>query len=868
MLRHLSAASILTMQKEIDLLRHKFRDGRAELFRCVSWDCSSRDLLEAHASLVDGILREIYEISCRAADSKALRSARSGLAIVATGGYGRRELNPYSDIDIAFIPSEEADPWVEALVHTAFRLVMDVFLSLRDIHVGYAFRPIAEASAWAVNTKTALLDLRHICGDSELAVKLSLRMREVLSPLDLMHESWAAGDRTQKSPRSLYTVEPNLKEGPGALRDLHRGRWIFKLLIRVDDQSLNQALKGQAGVSERQLAAVHDAANWFWRARTWLHLSAGKLSDVLITNYQDRIARELNDCSAQEWLSRHFAYSETLARFHETAVLALLRGPLTVDGSLLQDGSLHLLSDFRKPVSKTSLFLVSQRYSIPISLGDLKRLGEERESALDVKEPLYEEVCAFDEILSESRGIAPTLRFLSEFGILDRFIPNYSEVMRFVPPDPAHRYTVGDHSMRMVEHLERLRSGRDPKEQRFTDLLAQCPHFDMLCLAALLHDAGKLMPGTDHCEAGAELAKSVSIRLNLAPEKREILDVLVRQHLLLVRTARLYDLKSTHVIRKSIAQVPNLEALHHLYVFTYVDTCAVADNNWTSTDFRDLEDLYRQIRDHFTRDAEKPVGHKAREESSALIREKLAALQTKNETAVLKHCDSMPASYVLNTPLEEIAFHLQLLDRLETENVVLDIYNQPGEDYSELTICALDDPKPGMLAKITGVLYGCNADIQKAQAFTMEKENRVVLDTLWVRSNGLQISESKARRIRSALKDVLTGTQTVGHFLDLAGKRPPRGIVLDTIDLHNDLSEEHTVVHIVAHDLQGLLYLMTRSLSRCGLNIHSARIATWNARAENNFYVTSMTGGQIPDIELQVWTNRLADVLRGDGPEA
>ena len=245
----------------------------------------------------------------------------------------------------------------------------------------------------------------------------------------------------------------------------------------------------------------------------------------------------------------------------------------------------------------------------------------------------------------------------------------------------------------------------------------------------------------------------------------------------------------------------------------------------------------------------------------------MAALQAKNETAVLKHCDAMPAGYVLNTPLEEIAFHLQLLDRLEAENVVLDVYNRPGDDYSELTICTLDDPKPGMLAKITGVLYGCNVDIHKAQAFTMEKEKRVVLDTLWIRSNGMQISENKARRIQSSSERRADRRQTIEHFLELAGKSPPAGIVLDAIDLHNDLSEEHTVVHIVAHDLQGLLYLMTRSLSRCGLDIHSAKIATWNARAENNFYVTSITGGQIPDIELQIWTERLAGVLQGNGIE-
>jgi [protein-PII] uridylyltransferase len=856
------------MQKEIEHLRQKFHKGRSELFRDIAWTSSCRDLLETHASLVDEIIRDIYQFSCQAADQAASRSRHSGLAIVATGGYGRGELNPYSDIDIAFIPSEEEDPWVEALVHTAFKLVMDVFLSLRDVHVGYAFRPIAEASAWDVATKTALLDLRHICGDRKLADDLRLRIREVLSPLDLMLEVSASKGQIAKPSRSLYAVEPNLKEGPGSLRDLHRARWILKLFLGVEDDALKPALHSCVGISERQIAQIDEAANWFWRARTWLHLAAGKLSDVLITNYQDRIAKELGHCSAQAWLAKHLEHSEMLARFRESAVRTLLQGPLNFDSVRLEDGSLHLKEDACAS-SSVSVFQISQRYAIPVSLRDLKRLGELRELALENREPSGGEIWAFNQILNEGRDLAPTLRNLTEYGILDRFIPDFSRIMRFIPSDPAHRHTVGEHSIRMVEHLEGLRAGLDPGEQRFADLISQCAHFDMLCLAALLHDAGKLNSGRDHCETGAELAKTVSARLKLPPEKSEMLDILVRQHLLLVRTARLHDLKSINVIQKVAELVPTLEALQHLHIFTYVDTCAVAEKNWTSMDDRDLDDLYRRIQDFYAPSASEATGSSAQDDRVVLIRKKLAALQTSsNQIAVMKHCDAMPASYVLNTPLDEIASHLQLLDRLEAENVVLDVYNRPGDDYSELTVCTYDDPQPGMLAKITGVLYGCDVDIHKAQAFTMEKEKSVVLDTLWIRVNGMQISENKARRIRASLKEVLTGAKTIEQFLKQAGKNPPEGIPLDSIDLNNDLSEEHTVVHIVARDLKGLLYLMTRSLSRCGLSIHSAKIATWSARAENNFYITEVKGERIPDENLRAWTDRLARVLRGSALEA
>ncbi len=846
------------MQNEIERLRRKFSDGRSELFSNLSWTAPSRDLLESHTNLIDGLLKEIHEISCSAALKETAPTGHSGLAIVATGGYGRRELNPYSDIDIAFIPSEEEDPWVEAVVHTAFKLVMDVFLSLRDVHVGYSFRPIAEATAWDVATKTALLDIRHICGDRSLSERLQNRIREVLSPLDLMLESPQAGDENQAT---IYSVEPTLKEGPGSLRDLHRARWIFKLLL--GGNALEIALKDREILSEKQIGAIRDAADWFWRARTWLHLAAGKLSDVLISNYQDRIARELGGCSAQTWLSRHFVHAENLARFRETAIRTLLQGPLKIDGIRIENGRLFLPDESSGHGSAVSLFYNSQRYSIPVCLRDLKSLGEAREQSI-LQKTSDEETWAFNQILSESRCVSATLRILAELGILDRFIPGFSDTMRFVPPDPAHRYTVGEHALRIVQHLELLRSGEDRDGQRFSDLLEQCPHFDILCLAALIHDTGKLLFNRDHSESSAEIAKTVSAKLNLAPEKREILDIVVRQHLLLVRTARLHDLNFSNVIQKVAELVPSIEALRHLYVFTYVDSCAVSEKNWTSMDFRDLEDLYGRMQDFYTRTSAEFAGNVPFEDRIGLIRKKLTALHpSKDEVAVFMHCQAMPAGYVLNTPLNEIVSHLQLLEKLEEEKVVLDIYNRPGDDYSELTVCTYDDPMPGMLAKITGVLYGCNVDIQRAQAFTMEKEKPVVLDTLWIRANGMQVSEQKARRIRASLKEVLTGVKPIDLYLKQAGKNPPDGIPLDVIDLRNDLSEEHTVVHIVAHDLQGLLYIMTRGLSRCGLHIHSAKVATFHARAENNFYVTTAGAGQIADSDLAEWTEHLKQFLLG-----
>jgi [protein-PII] uridylyltransferase len=856
------------MQSEVDRLRNKFRGSRAELLGLDPAAVPCLEFLSRHTALVDEVVSEIHAYSCRFADRQAKPAEHSGLAIIATGGYGRGELNPFSDIDIAFIPSEEEDRWVEAAVHMAFKLVMDVFLSFRDVRVGYSYRPIAELPTWDLPTLTALLDARHICGNARLSQNLILALRKRITPLDLLLDLELEEDKRKPSsgPPSLYSIEPNLKEGPGSLRDFHRGRWIFKLLVPViDNPSLLPALEKRNYLSAPRVAEVQRAAEWFWRARTWLHLVAHKRSDILINNYQDRIARDLCGVTAQEWLSIHYAHAEVLHHFRETAVRTALKGPLELGGVTLEDGFLHISQHDGKsvPGSRVKVLRLSQKYGIPVSLEQIEDFYDARSTAVGDDTPSPEECWSFLEILGSGRDVARSLRSMANVGLIDRFITGFTSLMRFAPPDPAHSYTVGEHSLKIIEHLEDLRHGRDASGPRFCELIGQCSHFDMLCLAALLHDSGKMLPGTDHSESGMDLTRRVAARMELPHEKREVLETLVRHHLLLVRTARLQDLKSSGVIQSVAEKVGSIDSLRHLYVFTYADTRAVAEKNWTSMDHRDLEELYAKVQNLIAEPRSEGASSTAVEDRIGQIRRRLASTRLQEDEAVERHCDSMPASYVLNTPLDEIVFHIQLVERLASEGVVLDIYNRPGDDYSELTVCTHDDPRPGMLAKITGVLYGCDSDIHKAQVYTLEKARPVVLDTLWVRSGGTPLSENRAARVRAGLKEVLSGSISVNQFLERAGKSTPEFIVLDSVDLRNDLSEEHTIVHIIARDLQGLLYHMTRTLSRSGLHIHSARVATWNAKAENNFYVTTLSGGQIPTSELGQWRERLKSMFCG-----
>jgi len=331
----------------------------------------------------------------------------------------------------------------------------------------------------------------------------------------------------------------------------------------------------------------------------------------------------------------------------------------------------------------------------------------------------------------------------------------------------------------------------------------------------------------------------------------------VLHHLLLMRTARLQDLRSQAVVQQVAEKLGTPDVVRHLYVFSYADTRAVSERSWTSLDHLDLEELYSRLLASLA-----PAGADNDRERMGQIRRRLSAAASQGEEAVRRHCDALPASYILNTPLEKIAMHIGLLERLEAEDVVVDIYNRPGEGFSEVTVCAYDDPRPGLLAKITGVLYACDSEILRAQVFTLEKRERpVVLDTLWVRSSGHALSERRAARVRSGLRSVLLGDRSVAQLVEEGRKTMPEGLVVDSLDLRNDLSEEHTVIHIIARDLRGLLFLMTKAISNAGLHIHSAKVATWSARAENNFYTTDAQGAQLAGGELPAWRTLLLECL-------
>jgi [protein-PII] uridylyltransferase len=287
-----------------------------------------------------------------------------------------------------------------------------------------------------------------------------------------------------------------------------------------------------------------------------------------------------------------------------------------------------------------------------------------------------------------------------------------------------------------------------------------------------------------------------------------------------------------------------VERLRLLYLLTYADMAATGPGVWTAVAARFIEDLYYRSEAamlHGLPDPDKDpdlIGYRRR------MRQELSLHNLPTEE-VETHCSLMPASYLLNTPLDEIAAHVRAVERLKTGGPVLDFFPGPGNEATVVTLCAYDDPQPGLLSKIAAVLYANDIEVHAAQVFTRESEPRIAIDTLWTEFHGGDLPPLKRRDLERDLLSVMTGRLTAAELLKKKGKRVPNTSA-PFIEIRNDLSDRHSVVEVDAADARGLLYRVTHAMSEAGWDIHSARVSTLDGEARDAFYVTDAAGNKLP----------------------
>ncbi|GAB4463242.1 MAG: [protein-PII] uridylyltransferase [Armatimonadaceae bacterium] len=837
---------------------------------------SGRAWMLAHAALMDAILQRLFLLSLERNDLPA-DTGDNGIAVIATGGYGQRMLAPGSDMDITVLVARDDD---RPVLRSFFSLVMDVLLAGAKIKVGYAYRPLADAEAATLDhqTQTSLLNARYLAGDSGLFARFDRLFLENLQTAAFLFEKEREFTlRREKYGGSPFVAEPDIKNGPGGMRDLQTASWMGFVRYRRPGESLFRELVRRKVITREELRDLLAAREFLLTVRCAMHLPEGERRDLLTRMRQEETATKLGYDNPDAFGRRYFENAITLYRLADKVVQRCLESPL----SLGEAG----LSAVRRRIAITEPEQASadpdwslkalyfcQRHNLELALATEEAAQREvRDSPWSSPDDQRRVGRRFLQLLTLPGDTGATLRRMRRTGLMMALLPELEACMGIVPPDPTHQYTVGEHSLCVLDNLIRLRetvSDSDPHLGKYRGVLLSLEEPLPLYLAALFHDLGKqwshLLSGerAPHEETGAERVVGICERLGCPPEVTQITRFLVRHHLLLAEISRLRDLGRTETIREVAQIVGDSERLRMLYLLTYADTSAVGPGVFTEMNADLLEELFLRTDDLLNRagGAEPPIDSGVRDRHLETVRERLQRRLTQarvnpdeiSEEAIREHIRAMPAAYLLNTPLETMSRHLAMVQRLrDGEPLVVDMRTITGSALTELTVVTHDDPVPGLLAKITGALLSCDVYIHTAQVFTREmaRGELLAVDVLQVDYRGMPLTREKRGAVESALQSVLRNEKTVEELLARRRRGLSAELSLRAFQVETAPDAEYTLVDVEAPDDVGVVFRLSNLFTGWGWNILAARVSAWGGNVRLAFYLTDAADHPIPSAD-------------------
>ncbi len=839
----------------------------------------------ALAEATDQVIQRMLAISLPE-DPVVREATRPKIAVAATGGYGRRELCPYSDIDVTFVVAEEEDPDLDATVRRMFLLLMETFTQQVGLKVGYAYRTLGDAGHLDHQTETSLLDTRVIAGSHGLTQQFIQEVFRHIWPAAFARQKVSERRALmEKHGGTIYRIEPEVREGPGGLRDLHLAEWLAAACFPTTRGDVWTQLQRLGAVSRRNVQQVTAAREFLLTIRNWMHWHTGRKAEVLVRERQELLAEALrfvDDAHASrverfmEKYYEHAARVETVTRF---VIDRCFSERLSLSDELVSSGNeLHPAFPWVKVATPQFLVTLGQHYQSHglVPGHDLRRmiaehldhcpdLSTDTEAADDfmglLRAPASPEPPRYvDHVVTSRPGVYDTLALLAELGVLQRLIPELGTAYQRVPFDQIHRHTIGFHSLLAVRSLESLRTTPDERLADFRRVWSEVEAPELLFLACLLHDVGKVAPPGDHSEAGARMARAICQRLRLDPVQTQRVETLVRHHLLMSDTAQLRDVTLDKTIQDFTQIIDSVDLLNMLLLLTYADM--EATGVISPVKIRFLEDLYYRAEPVLSGAAPQQqefTPDRARRFQTRLSRQLAAANLTPEQ--IREHTEGMPVSYLLNTRPEQIATHIRMVEAHRANGPVVDFDNEFGSEVTTVHICTEERPEPGLLSEIAGVLYAHEVAVYSAQVFTREGDPGIALDTLFADYHGRAIPTFKRLELEQDLIAALKGGD-VEQIIIQHRKQLPPAIPPSRVRFNNEIAESHTVIDIRANDQPGLLYRITRAMARLGWDIHSARITTQGDRARDAFYVTDMEGGKLEGDESELTDAFLAEFSR------
>jgi [protein-PII] uridylyltransferase len=830
------------------------------------------EVVARQADLVDAVISQLFWLSDRVMP-RGLKERTEGCALVALGGYGRRELNPASDVDVMFLYPRRVDEYVKAVLDHILYFLWDLGFT-----VGHSCRSLTDAVRMMdadLTSRTSMLEARFLAGSNLVFADFQDRMWKALqgrrSQQYIQLKLQEQAQRHAKYGGSVYLQEPNVKEGPGGLRDFHTALWVARARHRLDDL---KALPALGLLTPVELAQCLQSLDFLLRVRSELHYLHGGKSDVLSLSLQVPVAANLGfrdeaTYGVERFMQQYFLRAGALHQLsgrlvercvarpgsHVEAVMKKLRARDIGDEFTEINRQIHILPAqrhcFREdPIRLLKIFWYCLEMGYELSPDAKEAIRTHLDMVDDEFRRSNRALGFFLAILKAPRGVATILRQMHHLGFLSAYLPEFSRVTCLVQFDYSHRYTVDEHTFVLLDHLEALEKTEDPRLQEFRRIGSELKKPEVMKLAILFHDMGK-GEGHGHVERGVALAEAALARMGLPEHDIAGVKFLVAQHLTMALIAERRDLDDERMIIDFARLVGDVDLLKMLYLLTYLDINAVGPQVWTDWKGTLLWELFIKTHTILTRGV--PEGEEEQRKAAALRAALVAELGPEFGAEVVRqHLDLMPIRYFLTTASAKVAQHLQLIERVRRgEPVAVRWAAFPLAGYSEVSVCA--PGAPGRFAKVVGTLTANGINILSAQLFS--RADGVFIRTFQV-SDGRGAAlddETVWHRFARDLKEVVLDQKNVRELIksrrrDLLAKPIPRGGEMHTrVEFDNVVSERYTVIDIRAQDRLGLLYVISSTLSDMDLDVALAKIATEVDQAVDVFYVTEKQGGKVAE---------------------
>ena len=861
--------------------RERLQAGRLKLRAQHDSGSPGIQVSARQADLIDSVVLDLFQAAQVEAGVEDLAGQ---FAVVAHGGYGRRDVAPFSDVDLMLLHTPAAAEQAELLARYLSRWIVDAGCVL-----GFSLRTPKQACkyAWGDATIfTSLVESRLLTGSVELFSSYMHSLRKGArrrSSKIIRDVEKARFEERRKYGETVFLLEPNIKRSRGGLRDIQLVRWVgFAKYGECDIEKLSQL----GYLDQEDFRVLRDGVRYLLRLRNQMHFEAGKSQDQMDRALQMQLAEwsgfqgDDGILPVEQFMQEYFAHTSEIryssAHFLDSAKAgSRVTDTFSMGIPAKRDYRIGVRTVWatpsglervkRDPAAVLELMSLSSKVGKPIA----HRTWREIRTAMlnrQVGEIDSLTIDRFMELMSRSSNLAEKLRRLHELRVLEQIVPEMAHARCLLQFNQYHKYTVDAHSIRAVECVTELESDKTTLGAIYRKLRDK----RILHLALLLHDLGKGF-AEDHSEVGLRIAEKNADRLRLNPQDKETLAFLVHKHLLLAHTAFRFDLSNNEAAVKFAAEVGSSERLQLLLLLTYADLASVGPDVVNQWKIELLLQLYYQTDAHF-RD-EKP-GEGFRNDITNR-KSSIVALAPKDVDAEWweRQVQALPVAYLLRTEPHVAAREVQNLLQLDSQPSISWGRYIESQWAVEYTVVTKQSGRPiGTFHRITGALSSQGMKIIAAEVHT--QPNAVAWDRFLVEDQEFSgpPPEQRIEFVREKINEALdpeTSYQPV--FPKIWGaKNAGDDAELNTqptqVRFDNSTSEQHTIITLFAYDRLGLLYSVGKVLFELQLILHSAKISTHLDQVVDVFYVSDLKGKKIEEgTRLYVIRQRLLQAANPDG---